>query len=89
MIPTVSLTPAQLLYAMVALLRALGLLPQKPAPDEHPEDPGFVSLATARTAAHAYVQTLGLPPQQRQIKDTQIERICSSGVSGIFLMPTS
>lgn len=88
MIPTVSLTPAQLLYAMVALLRALGLLPQKPAPDEHPEEPGFVSLGDARTAAHAYVQTLGLPYFERQIKDTQIERICSSEVSGIFVMPT-
>lgn len=85
----VSVSPAQLFDALLALLRSLGLLPYKAAPDQNPEDGGFATISAAESAAHTYVDSLGGSYQQRQQRNAQVASICGAARQGILSLSSS
>ena len=77
-------SPSQLLYAMLALLRSLGLLPRRQQSEPDPEDGGYTSVSAAEAAAHAYVDSLGGSFAERQGRHALIAQICAPARLGLL-----
>ena len=83
---TIATSPSQMLFALLALLRALGLLPYKPAPDENPSDGGYATMDAAIQAAHAYVNGTARPPGVKAANHLQIDQIAMAWANGAITL---
>ncbi len=79
---TIKLTPAQMLFLLLTLLRQLGLLPAKQKPDPDPDDGGYATIQAAQQAAHAYVNGLPPGPIDKAFLHLQIDQCCTAAAMG-------
>ena len=73
-----------MLFLIIAYLRAAGWLGPRPNPDENPEDPGFVNIEGARSAAIAYINTKSIPEMEKLAQINQVNQACGQVSMGIL-----
>ena len=83
-IPSCAVTPAQLLFLIIAYLRAAGWLGPRPKPDEDPENPGFVNIAGAQAAAIAYINAKPIPEMEKFAQINAVNQACGQASMGFL-----